>query len=224
MIMLCLYLHPSLRELLNPWAQISQIYQLKVMMGVRLQGFFFGARPIAGPATEGAWQHWISQGSPIPAFMDLVHVRGPLAGNSELEVVEETSRQQTGFLWCSKNWQHSDETEQNLPSGFCVGSMQGDREGHSNVGGFSKLCVLKRSDGESRISGFHNNFPNLPTPEGMLNEAEPTGSGTRNLIKAGSGHAWVCGRTSVYLCASRVYVRMYTRAHVLGSSVYFEAP
>lgn len=38
--MLCLYLHPSLGELLNPWAQISQIYQLKVLMVVRLRGFF----------------------------------------------------------------------------------------------------------------------------------------------------------------------------------------
>lgn len=40
MIRLCLYLHPSLGELLNPQAEISQIYQREVLVVGGLQGFW----------------------------------------------------------------------------------------------------------------------------------------------------------------------------------------
>lgn len=120
-----------------------------------------------------------------------------------------------GFLQCSKNWQHLEETEQNLPSDFSVGNIH--HEGHSNLGFFSKLCVLRRSDGKSEISHFHDYFPTLRTPEEMLNEVEPTGSGTRNLIKAASSHAWVCVHMSLHLCANMcvcvyICIYMYTSA------------
>jgi len=106
-------------------------------------GFFLQnpvkASPAAGPAAEVLWQCWGSQGSPIPTFMDLGCARGRLIVNSKLQVVEETSRQQKGFLQCYKNWQRLEETEQNLHSDFCVGSVQGDHEDHKNLG------ILQRS-------------------------------------------------------------------------------